>query len=149
MSHDHFFPKKSQKISHSLHMRARYGVSFVSSNSEQQRENMPTWLSWPRVNASLHNFPPLWAAVTQQWTWWQHQMHFYATLPMMVIEIRFNFQICVQCAEKAISKITFNIRRNLKQIWSLWHTRVSKCSIKGFENNGVRGNFFTWSYPPS
>ena len=31
----------------------------------------------------------------------------------MVIQIRFNFSICVKCAEKAISKITFNIRWNV------------------------------------
>ena len=62
-----------------------------------------------------------------------------ATLLIMVIEIWFNFQIYVQCAEKAISKITFNIRWNLKQIWHSCHTWVSKGNIKGFENNGVWG----------
>ena len=39
-----------------------------------------------------------------------------------VIEIRFNYQIYVQYAEKAISKITLNFCWNLKQIWHSWHT---------------------------
>ena len=55
----------------------------------------------------------------------------------MIIEILLNFQICVQWAEKAISKITFNVQWNLKQICHSWHTWVSKGNIKGFENNGV------------
>ena len=83
---------------------------------------------------------PTVGAVTHRWTQWQHQVHFHATLPIMVIEIRFNFQIRVQCAEKAISNITFNTRWNLKQIWRSWHTWVSMGNIKVFENNGgLRG----------
>ena len=92
---------------------------------------------------------------------WQ-QMHFLATLLMLVIEIRFNFQIYVQCSEKAISKITFNIQWNLKQHWHPWHTWLSKGNIKGFQEQwglsglisvirlglaawpGVGGKFFTW-----
>ena len=84
-----------------------------------------------------YTISPHWVAVMHRWTRWQHQMHFRATLLMMVIEIRFNFQICVQCTEKAISKITFNIRWNSPQIWCSWPTWVSKGNIKGFENNGV------------
>ena len=45
----------------------------------------------------------------------------------MVIEIRFNFQIFVQFAEKAISKLTLNIRWNFKQL----------CRTK--QDFGVRG----------
>ena len=97
---------------------------------------MLTWLSWPRFQAPLHNFPPLWGAVKHCWTRWQHQMHFHAILLIKVIEIWFSFQICVQCAKKAISKITFNIHWNLKQIWRSWHTWVSKGNIKEYENNG-------------
>ena len=55
----------------------------------------------------------------------------------MVKEIGFNFQIVVQCADKAISKITFYIQWNLKQILHSLYTWVSKGDIKGFENNGV------------
>ena len=62
-----------------------------------------------------------WGTVTHCWTRPQHQMHFHATLLIMVIEIRFNFQIHVQCAKKAISKITFSIQWNRS-----WHTCVSK-----------------------
>ena len=101
------------------------------------RENVPTWLSGPRFHAPQHNFTPKPGNVTHRWAQWQHQMHFRVTLLIMVVEIRFNFQIGVQCAEKAISKITFNIRWNLKQIWCSWYTWVSKGDIKGFENNGV------------
>ena len=54
------------------------------------RENMPQWLTWPRFQAPLHNFPHPWAAVTHCWTQWQHQMHFHATLLILVIEMRFN-----------------------------------------------------------
>ena len=82
-----------------------------------------------------------WDAVTHHWTWWQHQIHFCATLLIMVIEIWFKFQSCVQCAEKAISKIIFKIRWDLKQIWCSRHTWVSKGDIKGFGNSGV------WVYP--
>ena len=39
--------------------------------------------------------------------------------------------LCAMCW-KAISKITFNIRLNLKLIWHSWHTWVSKGNIKGF-----------------
>ena len=80
------------------------------------KENMPTWLPRPHFNDPLHNFPSLWGAVTLRGIRWQHQMHFHATLLIMVIKIWFKFQICVQCAAKAISKITFNIWWNLKQI---------------------------------
>ena len=54
----------------------------------------------------------------------------------MVVEIRLNFQIRVLCAEKAISKITFNIPWNLKQIFRSWHTWVSKGNIKGMRTMG-------------
>ena len=79
-------------------------------------ETKPEWLPWPHFNDPLHNFPSLWGAVMHRWIRWQHQMHFHATLLIMVTRIWFKFQICVQYAEKAISKITFNIRWNLKQI---------------------------------
>ena len=55
----------------------------------------------------------------------------------MVTEIRFNFQICVLCAAKAISKIIFNIRWKIEQIWPSWYTLIYKGDSKGFENNGV------------
>ena len=55
-------------------------------------------------------------AITHRWTPRQQQMHVLATLLIMVIEIRFNFQIHMQCSENAISKIAFNIQWNLKQI---------------------------------
>ena len=87
------------------------------------RENMPTWLPWPRFKASLDPVAALNA--------------FRPTLLIVVIEIRFNFQIYVQCAEKIISKITFNIRWNLEQLWRSRHTWVSKGNIKGLENTGV------------
>ena len=113
--------------------------SVTGSYSQEtwHRENVPTWLSGPRFHAPLHNFTTKPGDVTHRWTRWQHQMHFRVTLLIMVVEIRFNFQIGEQCAEKAISKITFNIRWNLKQIWCSWYTWVSKGDIKGFENNGV------------
>ena len=63
-------------------------------------------------------------AVTHRWIQLQHQMYFYETLLILVLEIRFNFQIDVQCAEKAISKINFHIWWNLEQIWHSWHQRV-------------------------
>ena len=93
-----------------------------------------------------------WRAVMHRWTLMQHQMHFCATLLILVLEIRFNFQIDVQCAEKeAISKNHFQYpmkseanlafvdynRHEIKFILSSWHTWVSKGNIKGFENNGV------------
>ena len=84
---------------------------------------------------SLHHLRAQWRAVMHRWTRSQHQVHFCATLLIPVLEIRFNFQFNVQCAEKAISKITFIIWWNLKQICHLWHTWVSKGNIKGFENN--------------
>ena len=40
-------------------------------------------------------------------------MHFLTTLLIMVIEIRFNFQIYIQFAEKAISKITLSISNEI------------------------------------
>ena len=82
--------------------------------------------------------PPMWVLSRID----EQQLHFLATLLIMVIEIRLNFQIYGQCVEKAISEITFNIQWNLKQIWHLWHTWLSKYNIKGFENNGV---WVTWS----
>ena len=62
---------------------------------------MPHCTIFPHMRAQ-------WAAVMHRWTRPQHQMHFRATFLIMVIETRFNFQICVQCAEKAIAKITVN-----------------------------------------
>ena len=112
-------------------LRRPYGELVV------QKENVPTWLSGPRFDAPLHNFTPKPGDVTHRWARWQHQMHFRVTLLIMVVEIRFNSQIGVQYDEKAISKITFNIRWNLKQIWCSWYTWVSNGDIKGFENNGV------------
>ena len=98
------------------------------------RENTTVWLSWPRFHAPLYNFTPPARSVTHHWTRLQHQMHFCAILLLLVLEIRFNFQIDLQCAEK----FTFNIQWNLKQIWRSWHTWVSKGNnIKGFKNNGV------------
>ena len=44
-----------------------------------------------------------WGAVTHRWTQPQHQMHFCTTLLILVLEIRFNFQIDVQCAENMLS----------------------------------------------
>ena len=91
---------------------------------------------------------------------------FSCNLLIMVMEIRFKFQICVPCAEKAMSKIIFNIRWNLQQILRLWHTWVSKADIKRFQEQwdlsvlisairpgleawpGVGGSFFTWSSSP-
>ena len=68
-------------------------------------ENMPTWLTRPRFHAPLHNFHPPGMApsriagpndsINYKCIW------IHATLLIMVIEIRFNFQICVQWAEKA------------------------------------------------
>ena len=97
------------------------------------RENMPTWLPWPSFHAPLHNFSP----VTHRWTRRQQQIHFPATLLIMVTEIRFNFQIYVQCSEKAISKITFNIQWNPKQICIRGTPDYQRVTSKGFENNGV------------
>ena len=45
-----------------------------------------------------------WGAIMHHWTQPQHQTHFHTTLPIMVIEIQLNFQICVQCAEKTFLK---------------------------------------------
>ena len=87
----------------------RISLSFVIKRAVWGR-NIPPW-------ALLQGMPrltPVWGAVTHHWAWWQcwhHQMYFRATLLIMVIEIRVNFQIYVQCA---ISKITFNIRRNFE-----------------------------------
>ena len=64
-------------------------------------------------------------AIAHHWTPPQHQMYFGTTLLILVLEIRFNFQIDVFCAEKAIFKITFRVRQNLQQIWHSWHTRVT------------------------
>ena len=123
---------------------------------------MPTWLSWPRFHAPLYNFSPLEGAVMHRWTRWQHQMYFLATLLIMVIEIRFNFQTCVQCAEKAVSTIIFNIQWHFKQIWRLWHTEYQRVTSKGSRTMGSEwpdkhdkagfgsvargeGIFFAWS----
>ena len=57
---------------------------------------------------SLH-----WGAVTHGWTQCYRQMHFRVTLLIMDIEILLNFPICVQCAEKNIKSLSFNIRWNL------------------------------------
>ena len=65
------------------------------------RENTAVWLSWPCFHAPLHNFTPPASSVgslTHRWTRPQHQMHFCATLLILVLDIRFNFQIVVQCA---------------------------------------------------
>ena len=83
---------------------------LFNTTNTLHRENVPTWLSGPRFHAPLHNFTPKPGDVTHRWARWQHQMHFRVTLLIMVVESRFNFQIGVQCDEKAISKITFNIR---------------------------------------
>ena len=92
-------------------------------------ENMPTWLPWPRFNAPLHNFPPLWGAIMHRWTWWQHQMYCHGTLLIMVIEIRFKFQICMQCAEKAIS----NQRVTSKCSRTMGSERLDKRNKTGFD----------------
>ena len=88
-------------------------------------------------------------AITNCWTWPHHQMHFCATLLILVLEILFNFQIDVLCTEKFISKITFNIRWNLEQIWHSWHTWVSS---KGSRTMGSewpdkhdKTRFATWA----
>ena len=79
---------------------------------------------------------------------------------------RNSIQLSNLCAMgcKGISKITFNIQWNLKQIWHSWHTWVSK-GIKGFQGqwglSGLismirpglaawpgRGDFFEWSSSP-
>ena len=68
---------------------------------------------------------------------WQQQMPFLATLLIMVIEIQFNFQIYVLFAEKKnISKITFNIQWNLKQIWHSWQPKYQKATSKGSRTMG-------------
>ena len=86
------------------------------------RENMLTWLFLPRFQDTLHNFPTTVGRCHASLDLVAASMHFPAILLIMVIEIPFNFQICVQCAEQAISKITFDILRNLKQSWRSWHT---------------------------
>ena len=57
-------------------------------------------------------------------------MHFAATLLILALKIRFNFQIDVQCAEKAIYKITDEMLITF-DIWA------HLSNIKGFENDGA------------
>ena len=56
----------------------------------------------------------------------------------MVIEIWFHFQICVQCAdfEKAISKITFNIRWNLGKFGIRGTPEYQRVTWKGSRTMG-------------
>ena len=118
-----------------IELPGRGGVHVRASKMDDDKcgtrgENTAAWLSSPRFHAPLHNFtPPQWGAVTHCWTRPQHQMHFCTTFLILVLEIWFNFQIDVQCAEKAISNITFNIRWNLKQIWHSWHTSRCACIL--------------------
>ena len=131
------------------------------------REYMPTWLPWPRFNASLHNFPPLWGTITHCWTCWQHEMHFRVALLIMVIEIWFNFQIYVQCAEKPFLKSLsiadeilskFDVRgtpeyqratwKGLRTMGSEWPDKTGfGCVARG--GVGVGGIFFMWSSSPA
>ena len=103
-------------------------------------------------------FPQLSAhcgAVMHRWIWLQLRMHFYATLLILVLEIRFNFQIDLQCAEKAISKIKFHIRWNLEQIWHSWPTWVTSkgswtmgSQWPGKHDKTGGGMFFSHGHPP-
>ena len=99
------------------------------------------WLSWPSFHAPLHNFTPRASSVGSRHASLDPAaasnafLHNFAnTGPRNSLQLS---NRCAVCWKKAISKITFNIRWNLKQIWCLWHTWVSKGNIKGFENNGV------------
>ena len=53
----------------------------------------------------------------------------------MAVEIKINFQIHVQCAEKAISRITFNIQWKFGICGTPEYQWVT--NIKGLEKNGV------------
>ena len=108
---------------HSLKRYRIQGLAFfpIAVILGRHKNNLPPWLSWPH----FHNFTPSRATSCIAGPG-AALMHFHATLLIMTTEIRFNFQIGVQCAEKAISDITFNIRWNLKQIWRSWYTWVQK-----------------------
>ena len=108
----------------------KYHTSMAQCMTQGKHANVAILTT---LSHSTAQFYPTMGAVTHRWNRRQQQMHFLATLLIMLIEIRFNFQIYVQCSEKAISKITFNFQWNLKQISHPWHILLSK----GFENNGV------------
>ena len=80
-------------------------------------------------------------AIGHHWNRAQYQMHFCATLLILLLEIRFNFQIDMQYAEKGISKITFNIWWNLEQILTFvthcgWTTSHGKCPM--YDHDALR-----------
>ena len=115
---------------------------------------MVTGISWPYFQVPLHNFLPfirVWGALMHLWTRSQHQIHFCATLLIMVIEIQFNFQIVVQCAEKTISKITFHIHLALvahlgKGLRTMgWPEKHDKT---GFQHGQRWVNFFYRDHTP-
>ena len=98
------------------------------------RVDTVAWLSWPRFHASLNNIPPLVSSM------WSHHASPDPAAASNAFSCNFadnghrNYiQLSNLCAmsRKAISKITFNIRWNLKQIWRSWHIWVSKSDING------------------
>ena len=74
--------------------------------------------------------------------------HCHATWLILVLEILFNFQIDMQCVEKAISKISFHILWNLEHIWHSWHTWVISKGLRTVGLIGlisvIRVGFATW-----
>ena len=98
-----------------------------ATRNTHHRENMPTWLPWPVLSCSTAQFPPNAGTLTNRWTRRRQKMHFMVTLLIMVIEIRFNFQIYVQCAESMcnVPKKPF-----LKSL-SISNEILSKFNIRG------------------
>ena len=97
----------------------------------------------------LYNFTPPTSTVghrhtslgtTAVWNAFWYNFFFYWSKKffLLVQEIWFNFQINVQCIEKAISKIFFHISWNLEQIWHLWHIWVISKGLRkmGLERPG-------------
>ena len=141
-------------------------IVYCFNIQHAHRENSPTLPLGPRFHAPLHNFPHLrvqWGIIAHHWTQPQLQMHFGTTLLILVLEIRFKFQINVQCAEKAISKSFCISTEILELIWHSWYTWVTsngsritgpgwpdKCDKTGFAAwPGVDGAIFVaWSSSP-
>ena len=113
---------------------------------------MPHWTIFPHLRAQ-------WGAVMDRWIWLQHQMHFHATLLIMVIEIWFNFKIVCNMAKKPFLKSLvisveilskFGILKGRYQnVWKQWGLSglisVTRLGLAAWP--GVERNFWS-AHPP-
>ena len=117
----------------------------------------------PRFHAPLHNYTPIWGPSTSM-NRAAATNAFLVTLLIKVIEILFNFQIYVQYSQKAISKITFNVKEILSKydicgtpdyqrvtsrvsrtMGPEWPDKRDKTGFDSVTRGGGGGGGFVWS----